>query len=207
MESIIHRKRRHHLARRNVADRPANMNHPSVDQVIYSLTFNRLSCFHLLERVNARNERLDSNDVDDEWQSEMMSSDDEMDSEESPSSNLVPQSTKNPITKKRSIKSAKPLPTPKRLRFTLDDNETTNETQVDPQQLLFYLKQTNSIVASLKKQQEQAAVSFDRSEQFLKILCSNQKKIAKAMIKRGVSGKTWWNAPVSFRVLLSFSTD
>jgi hypothetical protein len=128
--------------------------------------------------------------MDDEWHSEIMSSDDEMDSEESPSSNLVPQSTKTITTKRRSIKSAKPLPTPKRLRFTVDDIETTNETQADPQQLLFYLKQTNSIVASLKKQQEQAAVSFDRSETFLKILCSNQKKIAKAMIKRGVSGKT-----------------
>ena len=147
--------------------------------------------FPLIERVNVRSERLDSKDVDEDWHSEVMSSEEETDSEESLSLDPVPPSAKTIAVKKRSIKSAKQLPTAKRLRLTVDEDEPTNDTQLDPQQLLYYLKQTNSIVSSLKKQQEQTAVSFDRSEKFLKILCSNQKKIAKAMVKRRVSGR--WN--------------
>ncbi|CAF1090332.1 unnamed protein product [Didymodactylos carnosus] len=139
-----------------------------------------------VERVNVRSERPDSKDLDEDWHSDVMSSQDETDSEESPSVDLVPQSTKTITVKKLSVKSHKPLPAAKRLRLTADEDEPTNDTQLDPQQLLYYLKQTNSIVSSLKKQQEQTAVSFDRSEKFLKILCSNQKKIAKTMIKRRI---------------------
>lgn len=135
-----------------------------------------------------------------------MSSQDETDSEESPSIELVPQPAKTIAVKRRSVKSNKPLPAAKRLRLTADEDEPTNETQVDPEQLLYYLKQTNSIVSSLKKQQEQTAVSFDRSEKFMKILCSNQKKIAKALIKRKVIGKRQCSASISLHRCLSSDT-
>ncbi|CAF5046575.1 unnamed protein product, partial [Rotaria socialis] len=72
----------------------------------------------------------------------------------------------------------KKIPIPKRLQFSTNDNDDdAREGQhMDLQPLLNHVKQIDANVLKLLKQQQQATLSLDRQENFLKILCNNQKK-------------------------------
>ena len=88
---------------------------------------------------------------------------------------------------KRLSKSKNSTPIAKRLRFTIHDNETRDEEQQPGlQQLLNYIKQVDTNVTKVQKQQEQLTITLERQYKLLNSLCVNQRRLAKSLARRKV---------------------
>lgn len=114
------------------------------------------------------------------------SSDDEAEPSRTPPSHSIPEPVHTNKGKKRMNTSTVQLSNAKRLRVVTDEEQTENNSQIDIQDIMGYIRETNSTVQLLKKKSEQARVVSDRQEKFLKMLCTNQKRIAKGLTRRKV---------------------
>ncbi|CAF1524748.1 unnamed protein product, partial [Rotaria sordida] len=116
---------------------------------------------------------------------EEVSSDEELDVTVKSSWNPKISATRSTKSKKGLVKQ-KETSTPKRLHLLTNDDDTLHDDHLILQQIFDYVKQINSNVLKLQKHQQQTTINLDRLEKFLNILCNNQKKIAKSLVKHRI---------------------
>ncbi|CAF4630896.1 unnamed protein product, partial [Rotaria sp. Silwood2] len=96
-----------------------------------------------------------------------------------PSSNRTPSATT--VTKsKRSFTIQQQIPVSKRLRFSTNDPYEQREYErLNLQQVVDHMKEMNTTLLKLQKQQQYTIVAVVRQDNFLRDLCKNQKKARK----------------------------
>ncbi|CAF1669065.1 unnamed protein product [Rotaria magnacalcarata] len=117
---------------------------------------------------------------------EELSSDEESNVKRNSSLNRTPRAAAVTNSRKRPIVQQQKS-TPKRLRFSANGIDGIHDEQhIILQELLSYAIELNKNVLKMQKQQQQITVTLDRQDRFLKILCNNQKKIAKCLAKHKI---------------------
>ncbi|CAF4916808.1 unnamed protein product, partial [Rotaria magnacalcarata] len=141
------------------------------------------SKIRVLEREQC-SPNFDDDEVEEDKQLSLSSDDDDFDA--NVSSNSMKNQHKLSFSKKRSKKQTAKLPIVKRLRFsTHDDDEEKNE-RLDIEQVLSLVKELNENVLKIENRQIQTTIALERQNKFLKVLCKNQKKLAKCFARHKI---------------------
>lgn len=96
------------------------------------------------------------------------------------------ESTINTNNRKRMNTTLDSAPEPKRLRCVDNDERTGDTIQTDFSEIIDYIKEICGSIKLLKRHHEHSRVATSRQEKFLKLLYTNQRKIAKSLTKKKV---------------------
>lgn len=133
----------------------------------------------------------DSDDESEEDKHSSLSSDDD-DADENLTMSVTSNKKTAALSKKRVGNLAVKVPNAKRLRFSTNDEDEQQNEQQNLGIVINHLKQLDANILKIQKQQVQTVTTLERQNKLLKLVLTNQKKLAKAFtrhkVKRTLSG-------------------